>query len=92
MDKIFGPFSNRPISGISLEHVRHLDLADLTFSIPSRVDLLLGVGAFLYVLRRGRPLGPVGSLTALATIFRWVLVGELSVPTAPLIEIITMND
>jgi len=64
-------------------HLSDLDLADPTFGQPGRVDILLGVDAFVAVLCHGRRYGPPGTPVAFETQFGWVLAGSSEGCTLP---------
>lgn len=57
----------------SWKHLVGLTLADPEYNRPGRIDILLGVGVFVEVIRQGRRCGPRNSPTALNTEFGWVL-------------------
>ena len=59
-----------------MDHLSKLHLADPEFSIPGRVELLLGIDIFTEVLLNGRRKGPPGSPVAIQTRFGWVLCGS----------------
>ena len=71
---------NLPVSRIpfdpSWKHLLTLPLADPTFGIPGRIDILLGVDIFSSTLLHGRQTGPPGAPVALETEFGWVLAGQ----------------
>ena len=54
--------------------------SDLDFGKPGKVDLLLGVEAFVDIIRHGRRRGHRGSPTAIGTSFGWVLAGSTNIP------------
>ena len=54
-----------------------LHLTDPDFSIPGRVDILLGIDVFNVVILHSRRIGLVGSPSALETHLRWVLSGTI---------------
>lgn len=70
----------------SLEHLKNFNLADPIFCIP-HVDVLQGAYVFPHILRCGRINGrPLESSFALKTVYDWVLIGAVSLPTTPIIN------
>ena len=69
-----------PVSPISFNtkwsYLSAIQLADPTFGLPGRVDILLGVDIFSNVLLQGRRFGPSDSPVAFETLFGWVLAGR----------------
>ena len=57
-------------------HLHGLRLADPDFSIPARIDVLLGIEVFTEVLLNGRRRGLPGTPVAMETVFGWVLPGS----------------
>lgn len=66
-----------PVSPISFNtkwsHLSDIQLADPTFGLPGRVDILLGIDVFSNVLLQGRRFGPSDSPVVFETLFGWVL-------------------
>ena len=58
-------------------HLSNIQLADPSFNVPGRIDLLLGVDIFTRILLDGRREGIPGSPVALETLFGWVLCGNV---------------
>ena len=58
------------------EHLNGLTLADPEYNKSGKIDILLGVGIFVEVIRHGRRSGPQNTPTALNTDFGWVLAGN----------------
>lgn len=58
------------------KHLEGLTLADPDYAKPGKIDILLGVGIFVEVIRHGRRTGPHNTPTALNTDFGWVLAGN----------------
>ena len=58
------------------KHLDGLTLADPDYNKTGRIDILLGIGVFVDVIRFGRRSGPHDSPTALNTEFGWVLAGS----------------
>ena len=58
-----------------------LTLADPEYNKSERVDILLGVGIFVDVMRHGRRSGPGNAPTALNTAFGWVVAGNVGTRT-----------
>ena len=58
------------------KHLEGLTLADPEYDKPGGIDILLGVGIFIEVIRHGRRSGPPNSPAALNTAFGWVLAGS----------------
>lgn len=77
-----------PSSKINIQkwsHIEDLVLADPTFAIPSKVELLLGADLFPLILKDGIRTGSPGQPSAINTIFGWVLSGKiLNAPTSKL--------
>ena len=79
-------------------HLNGIFLADPEYHQPGKVDILLGVGVFVEVIRHGRRAGPPNSPTALNTDFGWVLAGdtgprcEMEVVSTHLTSIVRSDD
>ena len=79
-------------------HLKGLSLADPEYAHPGRIDILLGVGVFVEVIRHGRRSGPPNSPTALNTDFGWVLAGdtgprqEMNIISTHLASVVTGDD
>ena len=58
-----------------LPHLAGLPLADPTFHIPGRIDILLGAKVFVDILTKQMVTGSEGEPAALETIFGWAIVG-----------------
>ena len=65
----------------SWKHLEGLTLADPDYDKPGRIDILLGVGIFVKVIRHGRQMGPRNTPTALNTDFGWILAGSTGAQT-----------
>ena len=63
------------------KHLDSLVLADPEYNKPGKIDLILGVGIFVEVIRHGRQPGPRDTPTALDTAFGWVLAGSAGAQT-----------
>ena len=59
------------------DHISDLELADLEFRTPARIDLRLGAEVFASILRDGWRTGPRGTPSAVNTCLRWVLFGKI---------------
>ena len=74
---------NLPIQPIPFnrdwKHLSDIQLADLGFCQPSRIDIFLGVDIFVEVLLHGRRIGPPGYPVAFEMQFGWVLAGKTDV-------------
>ena len=57
-------------------YLTDLILADPTFGIPGRIDVVLGVDVFASCLLQGQRSGPPNTPTAVETHFGWVLAGQ----------------
>ena len=57
-------------------HLTDLVVADPTFGIPGRIDVILGVNVFASCLLQGRRSGPPNTPTAVETHLGWVLAGQ----------------
>ena len=62
-------------------HLSGIPLADPDFASPGKVDILLGVEAFVAVLLDGRRSGLPGSPVAFETKLGWVLAGNTDLPS-----------
>ena len=60
-----------------LPHLAGLPLADPTFHIPGRIDILLGAKVFVDILTKQMVTGGEGEPAALETIFGWAIVGAV---------------
>lgn len=58
-------------------HISHLQLADSTYHLPGKIDLLLGSDAFTYIIMPGLVKGPQGTPIAQATVFGLVISGPV---------------
>ena len=67
----------------SWKHLEGLALADPEYDKPGGIDILLGVGIFVEVIRHGRRSGPPNSPAALNTAFGWVLAGSTGAQADP---------
>lgn len=65
----------------SWDHIQGLELADPHFSNPGDVDLLLGADIYALVLTPGLKKGNLGEPSAINTVFGWVLLGKVEVPS-----------
>ena len=82
--KVTGDLLSHPIPFTQeWSRLSDLDLADPTFGQPGRVDILLGVDAFVTVLCHGRRYRPPGTAVAFETQFGWVLAGSSEGCTLP---------
>jgi hypothetical protein len=69
-----------PLTSFSKEGLRipqHLELADKAFNVNGPIDLLLGTGLFLSLLKDGQILLQDGHLRLQNTYLGWVLGGQL---------------
>ena len=63
----------------SFPHLHGLELADPLYHIPDKIDLILGLSAFLKIVEIHQPVeGPPGTPTAVNTIFGWGVGGSQS--------------
>ena len=60
------------------QHLSALPLADPQYGQPGRIDILLGIGIYVQVMRHGRREGPPGSPSAFETELGWVLAGNVA--------------
>ena len=58
------------------DHLSNITLADPDFSMPGKIDLLLGADVYSDVLLHGRRCGQPNTPTASQTHFGWVLTGR----------------
>ena len=72
--------SNLPLQGTSnvrsLSHIKPLQLADPTFHLPGKVDLLLGCDVMPDVVLHEAVSGPKNSPMAWKTVFGWTVLGK----------------
>lgn len=59
------------------EHLNGLPLADPSFYVPDRVDILIGADIYPMIIQEGVKMGPPGTPLAQKTIFGWILTGEV---------------
>ena len=59
-----------------MAHIKPLELADPTFHMPGRVDLLLGSGTFPKIMLQEQLTGPENTPMAVRTVFGWAIIGE----------------
>ena len=59
-----------------------INLADLYFGQPGKIDVLLGVDIFVQVVCDGKRVGSPGAPVVFETVFGWVLAGEVK-PSVP---------
>ena len=57
-------------------HVRNLQLADPTYHLPGKVDLLLSADVLANILQPGLLVGKIDEPVAMNTIFGWTLLGK----------------
>ncbi|XP_073959815.1 uncharacterized protein [Choristoneura fumiferana] len=67
----------REIRGYSWPQLCNVRLADPTFNIPGRIDILLGADVFGHILDSGFMRGP-GNLVAQCTHLGWILSGDIN--------------
>ncbi|XP_011684943.1 PREDICTED: uncharacterized protein LOC105448195 [Wasmannia auropunctata] len=63
-------------------HLRNISLADPSFNVPGRVDLLLGADVYGSLLRDGLRQGTIGTPTAQLTALGWIVSGPVSISRA----------
>ena len=61
-----------------MPHIKSLKLADHTFHLPGRVDLLLGCDIIPEIMLHVHVSGPKDTLMAMNTIFGWAVLGKYS--------------
>ena len=59
------------------EHLKNLELADPSYFKSKPVDFIVGCELFAQVFKEGRILGKKGQVSALKTIFGWVVTGKI---------------
>ena len=80
VDTITGDLPERVLPGIKQRpFLKGLQLADLDFDKPGRIDLLLGMNVLNKVLLDGRSTSNDGELCAYRTIYGWVVLGNCDV-------------
>lgn len=69
-----------PLQGAShvrdMPHIKPLALADPTFHLPGRVDLLLGCDLIPDIMLEGQIAGPKNAPMAIETVFGWAILGK----------------
>ena len=60
----------------NMPHLKSLPLADSTFHLPGRVDILLGCDVFPDIMLHNRVAGPKDAPMAIDTIFGWAILGK----------------
>ena len=58
-------------------HLERIKLADPEFSVPAKIDVIIGADISNKIMRHSRRTGKSGSPAALKTIFGWVLMGPV---------------
>ncbi|XP_067631850.1 uncharacterized protein [Eurosta solidaginis] len=66
------------VSSIDLEELSHLPLADPQYSIPSKIDVVIGSDITPQILTEGLLRNVSGTLLAQNTIFGWILSGPVA--------------
>ena len=61
-----------------MPHIKSLKLADPTFHLPGRVDLLLGCDIIPEIMLHDHLSGPKDTPIAMNTIFGWAVLGKYS--------------
>jgi len=73
---------NLPLQGAAgvqnLPHLKDLELADPTFYLPGRIDLLLGENILSKLLKPDIRVGPEGTPIAWKTVFGWAIRGPFT--------------
>ena len=61
-----------------MPHIKPLHLADPTFHLPGKVDLLLGCDTMPHIILPGSIAGPKNTPTAWNTVFGWAILGQFT--------------
>lgn len=72
------------------KHVQHLQLADPSYDVPSKIDLIIGVDLFEKILLQGLIKGEPGAPMAQQTEFGWILSGVATSNSVPGMTITSM--
>ena len=62
-------------------HLNSIELADVTFMNPQKIDILLGAEAYARILKDGIRRGPPGTPTAQNTSMGWIVFGAIKPPS-----------
>lgn len=62
-------------------HINNLKLADPSFHLPGKIDLLLGADIYPYILQNGFITGGPNEPSAINTVFGWTIVGKIPTNT-----------
>ncbi|XP_045777856.1 uncharacterized protein LOC123875852 [Maniola jurtina] len=81
VDKITDHLPTSPVERSLLNYLESVPLADNTYHLPSKVDMILGAQMFTQILLSGRVAAPPGMPHALQTTLGYILMG-----TAPLTQ------
>jgi hypothetical protein len=65
-------------------HLKELDLADPNYNKRGKIDVLIGADLYRKILLEGVRLGLEGAPVAQATIFGWILTGEIEKVQTPI--------
>ena len=60
----------------NMPHISSLKLADPTFHLPGKIDILLGCDAIPYVMEDEHVSGPKDAPIAIKTVFGWAILGK----------------
>ena len=61
-----------------IPHIKPLHLADPTFHLTGKVDLLLGCDVMPHLMLQDSRSGPKNTLTAWNTVFGWAILGQFT--------------
>lgn len=66
-----------PVPLKRLTHLQQLPLADPTFHVPGKLDLLLGAALWPFIIKENVVFGPQGTPTAMETSLGYLVMGEM---------------
>ncbi|XP_052743984.1 uncharacterized protein LOC128199256 [Bicyclus anynana] len=76
VDKITHQLPTSHIDKSSITHLTGVPLADETYYLPGRIDMILGAQMFTQIIRTGRIYSPPGAPQAFETTLGFILMGE----------------
>lgn len=79
--EICGPMPSMTLSENNWSYIQNLHLADPEWAISKKIDILLGAELFAKLLCSGKIEGGEDDPIALNTVFGWVLMGKIGLPS-----------
>lgn len=77
--KLLGQLPQAPVETANWPDIRRLQLADKTFSVPGKIDMILGAEFYSKIVRNGIKHFKDGP-TAQNTSFGWIIFGQVNIP------------